>query len=116
MKEYFLVPGDILEMPDTEEDIRLCKKNDEDFYLLVLKNGIPFWLDISAFVLCNSDEFPAHEVSWELFVEGCENYKDTVLYLCGKTIECGEWKQITVPYDDLGNTVTVKIVQMKFKQ
>lgn len=115
MKEYGLIVGDILEMPDTEKDIRLKRVND-DFLLAVLKNGKPFWLDISAFILCDSDGCPAHEVSWELYIEGCKNYKDDVLYLCGKTIECGEWKQITVPYDDLGNTVTVKIVQMKFKQ
>lgn len=117
MKEYFLVPGDILEMPDTEQNIRLCKKaNNEDFYLLVLKNGKPSWIDISVFTLCDYDRCPAHEVSCELCFSGCHNYKEVVLALCDKTIECGEWKEIIVPYDNLGHTETVKIVQMKFKQ
>jgi hypothetical protein len=118
MKEYFLVPGDILEMPDTEQNIRICKKaNNKDFYLLVLKNGKPFWLDISIFSLRDYYGHPAHDVCQAIrFEGGCRDFKDDVLAVLGKTIECGEWKEIIVPYDDLGNTETVKIVQMKFKQ
>ena len=117
MREYLLVPGDILEMPDTEENIRVCKKNDEDFYLLVLKNGKPFWLDISVFSLRDYYGYPAHDVCRTIrFEGGCQDFKDDVFAVLDKTIECGEWKEIIVPYDDLGNTETVKIVQMKFKQ
>lgn len=115
MKEYGLIVGDILEMPNTIKDIHIKQEND-DFLLKVLKNGKPFWIDISVFTLCDYDRCPAHEVSCELCFSGCHNYKEVALALCGKTIKCGEWKEIIVPYDNLGNTVTVKIVQMKFKQ
>lgn len=101
MKEYFLVPGDILEMPDTEQNIRICKKaNNKDFYLLVLKNGKPFWLDISVFSLRDYYGYPAHDVCRELWDGGCRNFKDDVFAVLGRTIECGEWKQIDVQYLD----------------
>lgn len=115
MKEYFLVPGDILEMPDTEQDIHLRKVNDEVFYLAVFKNGKPFWLDISIFSLRDYYGNPAHDVCRELRYGGCRNFRDDVLAVLGKTIECGEWKEIQVPYDE-ALVETVKIVQMKFKQ
>ena len=116
MKEYGLIVGDILEMPDTEEDIHLKRVND-DFLLAVFKNGKPFWLDISVFSLRDYYGHPAHDVCRTIRFEGmCQDFRDDILSVLGKTIECGEWKEIIVPYDDLGNTVTVKIVQMKFKQ
>jgi hypothetical protein len=126
MKEYFLVPGDILEMPDTEQNIRICKTtNDEDFYLLVLKNGKPFWLDISIFSLRDYYGYPAHDVCRELRWCGhCLTYADDVLAVLGRTIECGEWKEIDVPYlvTDAhmeeyyypGNVERVKIAPLKF--
>lgn len=117
MKEYGLIVGDILEMPDTEQDIHLRKVNDEDFYLAVFKNGKPFWLDISVFSLRDYYGYPAHDVCRTIrFEGGCQDFKDDVFAVLGKTIECGEWKEIIVPYDELGNVETVKIVQMEFKQ
>ena len=116
MKEYGLIVGDILEMPDTIEDIRIKRVND-DYLLGVLKNGKPFWLDISVFNLRDYYGHPAHDVCRTIRFEGmCQDFRDDILAVLGKTLECGEWKEIIVPYDDLGNTVTVKIVQMKFKQ
>ena len=115
MKEYFLVPGDILEMPDTEQDIHLRRVN-EDFYLAVFKNGKPFWLDISIFSLRDCYGYPAHDVCRELRWCGhCRDFRDDVLAVLGRTIECGEWKEIQVHYDE-AFVETVKIVQMKFKQ
>jgi hypothetical protein len=114
MKEYFLVPGDILEMPDTEQDIHL-RRVDEDFYLAVLKNGKPFWLDVSVFSLRDYYGYPAHDVCRELRWCGhCRNFRDDVLAVLGKTIECGEWKEIDVPYL-VTNVEQVKIAPLKFK-
>jgi hypothetical protein len=115
MKEYFLVPGDILEMPSTVQDIHL-RRVDEDFYLAVIKNGKPSWIDVSVFSLRDYYGYPAHDVCRELrWCGGCRNFRDDVLAVLGRTIECGEWKEIQVPYDD-AFVETVKIVQMKFKQ
>lgn len=124
MKEYFLVPGDILEMPDTVECVHI-KRVDNNFYLAVLKNGNPFWLDISVFSLRDYYGYPAHEVCRELrWCGGCQNFKEDVLAVLGRTIECDEWKQIDVPYLDTISRLeeypcsisveSVKIAPLKF--
>lgn len=53
MDYYELKSGDVIEFPDTLEDVRICKVQHnpicEDFYMAVLRNGEPYWLPLCEF-------------------------------------------------------------------
>ena len=79
MTYYELKSGDVIEFPETLEDVRLCKVEHDpicvDFYMAVFRNGEPYWFPLCEFRFIMPKDS-------RLFL----NYQDCIKEMLGKTI------------------------------
>ena len=79
MTYYELSAGDVIEFPDTIEDVRLQKVEHSpicvDYYMLVLRNGEPYWFPLCEFRFI----MPKDKINFLL-------YTDCINEMLGKTI------------------------------
>lgn len=91
---YGAKEGDVIEFPDTKEDIQLKARQvvkgstNYEYLLAVKKNGKPAWFSIGNLRRRNYKMVPVHDVA----DYGCrfDNDADRVEAFCGKKIQAGK--------------------------